>query len=988
MVEQCGGINSTFKYYEVQDLLKLSKTWIKNPTFSVFHTNICSLNSNVENMEHLLHDIGIMFDIITLSETWNPENKNSIFQLKHIHGYHDYYGMTGSTGKGGCGFFIKESLNYITRKDLDFRINYAKHECESCWVELPNKKKSNIIVGVIYRHPSKQDTIFIEKLKIILNRLRSENNKTILICGDFNLNLLNYDKDEYVSSFLNIMLENNFYPCIVEPSRVTNLSKPSLVDNIFINTSVTPISGNILEHISYDHLPNFIILEHEHIKKENRIKKRDLKNFDKSVFEKELLNLDLIQKLENANNTNDAFDIYNKKFIQLLNKHAPMKYLSNREMKLKSKPWLTKGILTSVKRKRKLFNKFKTQKTENIKSDETYAKYKFYRDTINTIKRKSKRMYYREFFSQNLNNSKKTWQGINELINKNKKQSKSIILNDNGLLTDPKHVANKFNHYFINVADSLSEKIVNKNNIFQDYLKNPNESSFFMKETTPDEISLIINALNVNKSGDIYDIAPKYVKLVSKSVSLLLTIIFNRSIDEGIFPTAMKTAKVIPIYKNDSTFFVSNYRPISLLPIFSKIFEKLVYNRFIEFIDKNNILIKNQYGFQKNKSTELAVASLVSEITSSFENKKSSYCTFLDFAKAFDTVNHNIMLDKLKYYGVRGKSLLWFESYLKNRSQYTEVGGFLSEQGYIKCGVPQGSILGPLLFLLYINDIAESSSVLNFFLFADDTVVYYSDKTNQETEKVLNQELDKVYDWLAANKLSLNVEKPTFMHFSLQKKKPELKILINNKLVCEKEVTKYLGVLIDNKLNWKKHIEYVKTKLSRSIGIISKIRYYIPKHILIKLYYSFIQSHLNYNLLNWSSTSTSNLECIRLSIKKIIRIISFINKYDHTASLFKELEILPLDSLIKFKQGIFMWKLYNGYIPLPVSSMFKLNTSEIVMRTNPGKFHLPNPRLNYAKMNISYSCVLLWNINIPISMKKISFLKSFSKKYKSFLLSH
>ena len=221
--------------------------------------------------------------------------------------------------------------------------------------------------------------------------------------------------------------------------------------------------------------------------------------------------------------------------------------------------------------------------------------------------------------------------------------------------------------------------------------------------------------------------------------------------------------------------------------------ERLVYNQFITFIEKHNLLSNLQFGFQKNRSTEQAIASIISNINNAFSKKQSSYCIFLDFAKAFDTVNHEILVKKLEYYGVRGKSLALFQSYLSNRTQVVEVNGATSEKGLIKHGVPQGSILGPLLFLLYINDISQSSDVLKFFLFADDTTVFYSaDPKDKNTEQILNTELEKVSSWLAANKLSLNVKKSNLLHFHYGKfPKETVHIKINNIPVEEKNSTKY-----------------------------------------------------------------------------------------------------------------------------------------------------------------------------------------------------
>ena len=431
---------------------------------------------------------------------------------------------------------------------------------------------------------------------------------------------------------------------------------------------------------------------------------------------------DLPLHLLNSENTESAYKYFHEKYLFLLNKYAPLRKLTKKENKLKQNPWMTQGILKSISKKRKLFKKFKCSKLRDKDSNATYKNYKSYNDMINKLIKKCKRDYYQQYFQTHMKNSKMVWTGINKLLKRSKRKQRTIYLEENNaLVSNPQKVANRFNAYFLNVAENLCSKIPLVEEKFDDYLKNRKDVNWIMEETTPDEIVKIVNDLDVKKSSDIYNISPELVKLSGPAVSHSLSIIFNMSIKEGCFPSAMKLAKIVPLHKGDSVLNVSNYRPISLLPIFSKIFERLIYNRLIKFIDDNHVLSKFQFGFQKNKSTEQAVTSIINHIHCARDNGQSAYCIFLDFAKAFDTVNHEILLAKLKHYGILGKPLKLLESYLKNRSQRTEVDGVLSDEGTIIHGVPQSSVLGPLLFLLYINDICESSNIFKFFLFADDT---------------------------------------------------------------------------------------------------------------------------------------------------------------------------------------------------------------------------------------------------------------------------
>ena len=450
-------LRPNFDYYDIDEFKKVKTLWNKSKSLGIFHTNICSLQANVENLEDLLHDLDYPFDVIALSETWNPTDKLDTFSPKKLDGYLDYYGVEGSSMKGGCGFYVKDTFAPIPRTDLEFKISDAGSETENCWIELVNKSGPNVLIGVFYNHPSRENTLFLSKLKTTFNKIKKEKKKTI-ICGDFNLNLLNFELDKLTSSFLSTMFQSNFQPCITEPTRITNSNKPSLVDNIFINTFDDPTCGNILEHISYDHLPNFVILNHEHKNKKQSIKKRDKKNFDKDKFLADLLdNGNLLLKILNEKDCETACVRFIKEFLNALDKHQPMRELSKKEKKILTKPWLTTGLLKSISKKRTLFKKFKNDKLKG-KATKTYKQYKLYTDQINKLKRICMQDYYQNYFTQNFRNSKEVWLGINTLLNRQKKQLNTIYLEDNGFISDPTKVANKFNDFFLNVADKLSSK--------------------------------------------------------------------------------------------------------------------------------------------------------------------------------------------------------------------------------------------------------------------------------------------------------------------------------------------------------------------------------------------------------------------------------------------------------------------------------------------------------------------------------------------------
>ena len=921
-------------FYDNKSFKKLIQNEISNKNFSILHTNISSINKNFEGLQIFLNSNNFKFDVISLTETWDSVAKLSDSSRFQLQGYHPYLGQQGKTMKSGCGFFISSQIKYIPRFDLDisFHDEVGKVEFECKWVELINKNKPNFVIGSIYRHPKKGDKTFINYLEEVMIKLEKES-KTLFLSGDFNYNLLNHKNCDETSSFLDVMLTNHLLPTILLPTRIVPNANESLIDNIYTNSiDHSLISGNFVDKIS-DHMPNFLITQgFDKFIQKKKIKLRDFSNFDQKSFLIDLNKTGLATKISHVYEANEKFSIIHNHLIDVLNKHAPLKILSKNEAKLKLKPWVTKGILKSITLREKNHSKYLKNKDPFY-----YERYRIYRNKINHLLKDSKKLYFQKYFSDFKFDCKKMWNGINHILMKKKKEQNTInLLINNSIETDQTIVAEEFNTFYSNIGPELSKKIPKTKFNFEYFLKEPNPNCMYLSPITKDELSNIIRGLNKNKSSDIYDIPIKVVKMGESFFAEHLSTVFNFCFEQGVFPEYLKIAFISPIYKKDSKLFVGNYRPVSILPILSKIFEKVIVKRVLKFLSDNKIICENQFGFQSGKSTELAVLDLHKKLIDSIENKELACCVFLDLAKAFDTVDHKILLSKLEYYGFRGIVTTFFESYLQNRLQHVKLGDILSKPQTVLCGVPQGSVLGPILFLIYINDIIKCSSKLKFHIFADDASLLLSNESTENIEKEFNRELNNIKEWLNANKLTLNVDKTVFITFSPpQRKYSKICLKIGKKRIKEVNETKYLGVILDKHLSWKSHLETLNRKLSRGIGILYKLKQFATNEILRTSFFSFFQSHLNYNVLNWSCAYASNMKRIKTSLNKAVRILS---PDKGTKVAFQDQKILDFESFKKFNYSRFMWKVYNKELPSSIENIFLSHSSDREQRNRfPGK---------------------------------------------------
>ena len=442
--------------------------------------------------------------------------------------------------------------------------------------------------------------------------------------------------------------------------------------------------------------------------------------------------------------------------------------------------------------------------------------------------------------------------------------------------------------------------------------------------TDANEVMNVTSQLENKMTAGYDDVALAIMKDTIKHIAHPLACIINCSMRTGIFPDKLKIARVCPIFKSGDRESVNNYRPISVLTNFSKIFEKIIYARLSSYLNKYDILYERQYGFRPGHSAHMALVDMYDSLSKAIDNKKISVGIFIDLSKAFDCINHEILIKKLEHYGIRGIVLQWFISYLSDRSQFISINNKKSSIKHLECGVPQGSVLGPLLFLIYINDIVNCSSILNFILFADDTSIYYSDCNLDVLNLVVNNELKMLDLWFKVNKLTLNVSKTNYILFSSKNKlydASSVKIMLNNIPITQVTSTKFLGVFVDENLKWNIHINMIENKLARSIGILKKLSHKLSHHALKALYNSFIEPYLSYCNLIWGSNYSTNLYCLYVLQKNALRIVCNVRYNTHSKPLFVQLHKLNVYEIKKTHFAVF----FISCIIMPL----RLNISQI-----------------------------------------------------------
>ena len=960
-----------------------SKGSSKNQPLKILHQNIRGLKYKIN--EFLCHLPNDPPHVLCFTEHHLRKQ-----ELSHIH-IENY--ILGSNycrklmHKGGVSIFILKKLTFIHLNLDDY---CSEQDIEVCAIKLklPNKY---ICILTIYRAPIGKYRVFLTQLDQILQKL-SKLKIDIIICGDFNINYLTDNSSRNQLDAL--LMSYNLVKTVTFPTRFDQNSC-SAIDNIFIDTSkfedyfIYPLSNGLSDHdaqiitlqVTYNmlnsHSPGY----------SRKFTKSTIAEFQyqlsfeswNSVFETE--------------DVNDMFNTFLNSFLRIFYSSFPLIKI-NKKLGADNS-WMTKAIRISCKRKRTLYTL-----TRNCNDSSLMKYYKDYCKVLSKVILQAKKMHYENQIKNAQNKNKKTWELINkEITRKTNYGNIQAVKIGNNNIHDKQHIAEAFNTYYLSIVEDLiKNKIqphVDKNNVHNNYTNKDSSAYYFSQSThktyarikytpvTTMEIENIIKSLKTKCSYGYDEISSKILKLSSPFIISPLNYIFNKVLSKGVFPDRLKYSIIKPLYKKGSRQELSNYRPISLLTSFSKIIEKIMQSRLLNHLNKLNILAKEQFGFRPKLTTDNAIFALTNEILNALNNKLIVGGIFCDIEKAFDSVNFEILLAKLQYYGIQGIDNDLYRSYLHNRYQRVSIydtdtnSFFASNWARIKHGVPQGSILGPLLFLIYINDFPqEISNSSKPILFADDTSILLRHSDFGTYNVNIQTVFESLNNWFKRNLLFLNLEKSHYIRFvSKNNSLTHLQISDISGSISNVTHTKFLGLLIDSSLNWKTHIDHLVNKLSTACYAIRQIKPYMSQTTLLTIYYALFHSIMSYGIIFWGNCTYSS-KVFKIQ-KRAVRIIMGRGSRDSCRNLFKELNILPLQS--QYILSLLLFVIHNLETFITNQEFHNLNTR------HKSDFHLPQASLACYQKGVYFSGIKLYN-SLPSNIKCASGnIDKFKKLLKTYL---
>jgi len=941
------------------------------------HININSILPKIDELRLVATETKCV--VISVSETKLDETIQD--EEISIQGYNLIRKDRKRTG-GGVACYIRSDIHFNNRDEV-------VDGMESIFFDILLPKSKPILVGVLYRPPSQLN--FLNFFSVRLNNLSDNNNQEIYIMGDINID----KKSPLAKEYNEICCLHGLKQLIRLPTRIT-VNTATILDHILTNSKEKVTDSGVVDVSFSDH--QMIFFTRKNMKQKfyqhKNINIRSMKNYSEIAF------LNILKRTEFPNYDNfDNIDTAYVDFINrveiAINEISPSKNIC---IKNRTSEWVDVEILDGIKRRDKLFMKFKKTKSYN-----DHMNYKKARNKIQSIIKNKKRNFIERKLSNNIGKPKELWKILRAIgaPSKNKPNSNICLEKDKIISFDSKTNCETFKKYFGNIAKELLNKLPTPTNKFgtdsiNKYYNHLNilDKSFSFKSTTEKVVLKFLQDIEPSKSPGIDNVNGKFLKDGSSLLANPITKLFNLSIKLSKFPELCKIAKLKPLHKKGNRLKPENYRPISLLPLISKIFEKIIHKQTQLYLDENNILYKFQSGFRKNYSTDTNLVYLNDKILNGFDKSLYTGMVLIDLQKAFDTIDHNIFLKKLKCLGFAESSVEWFKSYLECRYFSVNIDNVYSEKQILSCGVPQGSILGPLIFLIYINDMAQAIDC-NLYLFADDSCLVYTGDDVNEINTVLNRNFESLCDWLVENKLSIHFgeEKTKSILFGSKRKlKSEDKLNICRGNIEIKQYSKvtYLGCILDCNMSGEYMATKVLQKINARLRFINRNRRVLNQALRRILCNALIQPHFDYACQAWFPNLTKSLTTkIQCAQNKCIRFCLNLDSYTHIdKEHLKTINWLPTQERVNQRICVNVFKYFNQIAPTYMSDIFV--PQKTVINTRNSKFRLKTQIKRSNMGHNSLSCIgpKLWNI-LPNEIKLSESTNSFKHKLKNnFFKSH
>ena len=873
---------------------------------------------------------------------------------------------------GGIIIYFRNTIKCKRRTDLEIS------HIETIWmeIELPNSK--HFLFCSTYRPPNTYSSwidLFEEELSIA-----QATGLEFILMGDFNIDLNTSTNNKWI----HLIQLFDLSQLVTEPTRVTETTA-TIIDHIYVSNPEN-ISNCFVSRLSIsDHFPICFSrkVNHKLAKNKHTMNSyRSYKHFDETKFLADLsLDLDNFE-ISYTNTVEDDLAAWSTTMTKHLNKHAPIK---TKRVKTKRLPdWFTPEI------------RINQNLRDNCKHNKQWADYRKYRNKTRHLIRTAKRKYFSESISKS-KDSKYIWAHLRALNGDAKSSGKNlpdeIIINDQRI-TNSEDIAHKLNIYFTSVADILNNDETDVPDIDTECIINfvsnkvPTGTFFTIPYITPDQALSYLSKLESAKATGLDGLGPRLLKTSAPVIAPSIAMMINKSIDSGIFPSQLKQAKVHPIFKGGDKSDPNNYRPISILPTVSKIFEKHINKHLMGYLNKYKLLHESQSGFRQKHSCQTALIKLIDSWLKCIDDGDLVGALFLDFRKAFDLVDHSILIKKLSLYKFSQASIRWFTSYLNHRRQAIESDKGLSELADVPTGVPQGSILGPTLFLLYINDLPLHFDRCLCDLYADDATAHTSDNDTQIIEEDITHDFVKAVEWSKPNKMRVHFGKTTCMLLGTKKRlnmSQKINIKIENTCIKNVSEQKLLGIHIDENLSWSNHLDHLCSLIASKISLLRQLSDYVPTEVQKLFYQGYILPYIDYGSITWGSAAGIHIERLSKLQKRAARIILHAEFDTPSPQMFQQLGWLSVPNRIKYNKAVLTYRALNDMTPEYISKLLKpmSQTHTLNLRSsNNGSLYVPKANTTLYSGSFSCSAPKLWNA-LPQNIKHAGSLSSFKKSIKS-----